>query len=612
VKASKQPKFTEMDEAQLEPQLLDRCAEDRFFACETFLKVSNKDGVLVPCKIRELIQRHYEASGEVSIWLKSRQEFLTTSIDALFYQDMVEGEGVKVLALNLNEEKATENFRRVLNFEDNRHPALKELSLSIRNSEEIGYRETRGTFKTATIKNDSTAAQADLIARSGTYHRVRFTEGPYSRHYKVIKKAVLDTMPRTNRKFVSEGTGNGAVGGFYEDFMEVVTHGRPHPTLANCWVSGNVTAHFLAWFQHHEYQSNLPPFQLENLPLEVQRVLLEYEADHVEEMQAFGFSPEEINARLNWRRAVLLDEKNLLSDPVGACRNMNREYPATYRHAFQATGQAWFNLQLVDSLRDFYKKEGERLGLPVFLDFIHEKGALPTPVKGTKFQVFEMPVRGWKYRYCGFLDPSAGHDGGDATAFLMIDRVLLKVAMVFHGPYAPREAAGMMMTSGVWYDYAYLNWENDGLGLGVTEALVDGGYTNLYLCEPNRIDLGRYGWNTGPESRKVMTARGKTYFEHPHTPIRNPYVPFYTEAGSFQVQPGRTKPEAVSGHDDLVMAFCGAVMTHLSMPNPEPPSREQTMKPGEVGVNQLAGVTAGYRAAAQKRSNGFRNFGRRD
>lgn len=600
----------ESDADQLSPELLEACAADRFVACETMLKISNKNGVLVPCKIRPLFQAHWNASGEVMLLLKSRQEFATSSVDAMFYQDVVEADGIKALALNLNEDKATENFRRVLAFEDNRHPILKELTLSIRNSEEIGYKETRGTFKTATIKNDSTATQADLIARSGTFHRVRFTEAAFSRHYAVIKKAVLDTMPRSNRKFVAESTGNGAAGDFYDDFMEVVTHGVPHATLKNCWVLGNVTAHFMAWFQHEEYKTAVSPFEVSELPPDVARSLLEYEASHVKEMQAFGLTPGEIQERLNWRRACLRDEKNLLTDPVSACRNMDREYPATYRHAFQSSGQAWFNLQLVDALRDYYSKENKRLELPIMLDFLHEAGKMPEPVPGDTFQIFDMPVRGWKYRYCGFLDVAAGLDGGDAASFSILDRVLLRVVAVFHGQFAPRESADLAQALGAWFDYALINWENDGLGLGVTERLIEApAYTNLYKCEPDRLDLGAYGWNTNTVTRKIMTARGKTYFEHPTAPIRTPFLQFYKEAALFQCGVGKKKPEATTGHDDAVMSYCGLVVTHLSMPDPEPPKKEHTMKPGEASIAGMLGVTKGYRAAAARRSVGFSNSG---
>jgi hypothetical protein len=607
-KLMKRHEFTEADAAQLDPKLVEAVAADRYFACETLFKVADKDGKLVPCKIRPLIQQHYEASGEISLWLKSRQEFLTTSIDCLFYQDAVDLDGMKVLGLNLTEKKAQENFARVLCFEDNRHPILKELTVGSRTAEELSYVETRSIIKSLTIKNDSTEAQAELAGRTGTYHRARLTEAAFMRHYAVAKKAMLDTMPRGNRKFVAETTGNGAVGGFYDDFMAVVTHGQPHPTVPNCWVLGNTTAHFLAWFQHHEYVQAASPFSPESLNPDTARILREHEADHIVEMRHAGLSPEDIEKRLNWRRAGLM-EKGLLTDPAGACKNMNREYPGNYRHAFQSTGQAWFNLSLIDQLREFYKTQNEREGLPVYLDFIHEKGKMPEPTAGQKFMVWEMPERGFQNRYCGFLDPSAGHEGGDAAAFFILDRHLLRIAAAFHGAYEPRVASRMMMTLGAWYDYAFLNWENDGLGLAVTEALIEGKYTNLYKGEPDRVDLGAYGWYTGPESRSVMVTRGKTYFEHPRTPIRCPYVPFYGEAASFQVPPGKSKPVAMSGHDDLVMAFCGVVMTHLAMPDIVRPRREHTMKPGEAAVSSLAGITQGYRQAAQRRAAGFSNYG---
>lgn len=171
----------------------------------------------------------------------------------------------------------------------------------------------------------------------------------------------------------------------------------------------------------------------------------------------------------------------------------------------------------------------------------------------------------------------------------------------------------MMMTLGVWFDYCLLNWENNAIGLGVTEVLCDAArpYGNVYKGEPNRTDLGAYGWVTTHETRKVMVATGKAYFEHERHPIRNPHTAFYGEAAAFQAPAGKPEqPTAQSGHDDTVMAYCGLVMTHLSMPAPVPPANAHTMKPGEMSVRSLAGVTKGYRAAAQRRTAGLSNTGR--
>jgi hypothetical protein len=193
-----------------------------------------------------------------------------------------------------------------------------------------------------------------------------------------------------------------------------------------------------------------------------------------------------------------------------------------------------------------------------------------------------------------------------------MDRVLRQVCAVIHGAYSPKQLAILMAALGAWFDYALLNWENDSLGLGVTEELIEHpAYTNLYKCEPDRLDLGAYGWNTNTESRKLMTARGKTHFEHTVRPVLNPYIPFYGEAANFQVPPGSVskKPQAITGHDDTVMSYCGLVMTDLSMPDPVPPSRQHTMKPGEVSAAGLANIksTSGYRAAAQRRAAATRN-----
>lgn len=599
--------FSPDEAAQLDPEILKRCAADRWFSIETMLKISNKKGELVPCKVPDLVRAHLDASGEIALMLKGRQQFLTSSCDAMFYEEMVAGEGINVLALNLTDKKAQENLKRVLDFDQFRHPSLKELTHSHYNATEgFGYVEPRCEFKSATIKNDSTPAQADLIGRTGSYRRVRWTEAAFSRHYRTVKRALLDTMPRNNRKLVIETTGNGAQGGFYEDFMEVVTHGQPHPTLANCWVFGNVTAHFMAWLQHHEYFLEKSSVEPTSLPSNVRDVLLGCEAEHRKEMIAAGLTPDEIERRVNWMRLVLVEEKGLLTDPEGAVKNFNREYPANYRHAFQATGSCWFSLNRIDSLREFFKKENERRNLPLRFKLLSQDGKEPKPMPGNEIEVFELPEKGWKNRYLGALDVASGEEDSDKAAGGIFDRYLMKWVAVFHGALTPYQAAACLMGLGMYYDWALLAWENNSLGLGVTEYLLEHSYPNLWKEYPDSTNVMDYGWHTGPESRKLMTGEAKILFEHPRQPMLMPYLPFYAEASAFQVPPGKTKPEAITGaHDDLVMMYCIGAVVHKMMPEIVLPKSNRKAAPGEQSISALANFR---RATRDRRTAGHRNF----
>jgi hypothetical protein len=612
----KRAAFTAEDAELMDPQLLEACADDVWTAIRTFYKVSNKDGKLVPVDIPEIIRQHWEASGEISLWLKGRQQFLTTSADAILFQEMVDGEGINVWGLNLTEDKATENHKRVQDFDLYRHPFLKEMTHSVRNSDEIGYNETRGSYKSVTIKNDMTSSAADMVARTATCRRARWTEAAFSRHYSTVKRALLDTMPRSNRKLVIETTGNGAQGGFWVDFMQVVNHGTPHPTLPNCWVMGNVTAHFLPWFRHHEYLRAEKPFQLKNLPIEVQRTLKDNDKEHVQAMYASGLSEEQIEERVNWMHLVLLEEKNLLTDAQGAVRNFNREYPATVDHAFQATGESWFSVDRSAAMRAFWKKENETRRLPIYCNLEPDEQGVLQVLPGQDFMIFEMPQKTHENRYVGILDPSGGSRDGDPAAGGILDRFLMKWVAVFHGPYTPRTGAEMLAKLGRFYNLAYLNWENDSLGIGVTEALLELKYPNLHKNDPKGVDVSSYGWNTGPESRKEMLGEAKTYFDHPYTPINMPYLEFYTEAAAFQKPPGKphAKPEAVGGaHDDLVMMYAIGTITHCKlMPPLIPLARTRQARPGEASIQQLAKVaptgTGGAYREAKRRRQGMRNF----
>jgi hypothetical protein len=611
--SKKRQVFTEEDAAQLDPAILDACAEDSWTAIKTFYKVNDKDSNLVPVDIPEIIRQHWEASGEISLWLKGRQRYLTTSVDAIFYHETIERDGLNVWALNLTEDKALENMKRVLDFDTYRHPALKELVHSVRTDSEVGYEQTRSLFKAVTIKNESTPAQADQVARTATCRRVRWTEAAFSRHYTVVKKAILDTMPRTNRKLVIETTGNGGQGGFWIDYMQVVNYGRPHPTLPHCWVLGNVTAHFLPWFTHHEYVRAAAPFDVVGLDPTVRRVLEESDREHVEDMQQAGMSAEAIEERLNWMHVVLYEEKNLLTDPQGAVRNFNREHPSRLAHAFQATGSSWFSINRIATMREFWKKENDERRLPISIDLILGKDGNITEAPGNEFLMFEPPVRSHLHRYCGVLDPASGSDDGDPTAGGILDRHLMKWAAIFHGPYPPRRAAEMLRKLGLWYFTALLNWENNSLGISCTEALLELQYPNLFKMDPKRTDISAYGWHTGPESRKEILGLAKVAFDHPYSPIHMPYLKFYDEAAAFQCPPGKPdRPEAQPpAHDDLVMMYAIGAKTHQVMPALVPIAEVRKAQPGEASLLDLAQVQGpargGYRDAV-KRRRGMRNF----
>lgn len=614
-KRGRQP-FTEEDAAQVAPAILDAAADDHWKAIETFYKVNDKNSNLVPVVIPNIIREHWDASGEISLWLKGRQRYLTTSADAIFFQETIDRDGLNVLGLNLTDEKARENMSRVLDFDKYRHPALKELTHSVLNDSEIGYNETRSTFKAVTIKNESTPTQADQIARGNTCRRARWTEAAYSRHYTIVKKALLDTMPRSNRKLVIETTGNGAQGGFWIDFMQVVNYGTPHPTLPHCWVMGNVTAHFLPWFTHHEYVRAAEPFKMASLDPTVRRVLEENDHEHIEDMRKDGMTQGQISERLNWMHVVLHEEKNLLTDPQGAVRNFNREHPSRLDHGFAATGSSWFSVNRISSMREFWKKENAERRLPIMVDLTVGKEGNVTEGPGSDFMVFEMPVRSHENRYIGLLDPSGGTEDGDPTAGGIFDRFLMKWVAIFHGAYSPRRAAEMLRKLGLYYYNAMLCWENNSLGISVTEALIEFKYPNLFKMDPDRIDITAYGWHTGPESRKQMLGQAKVYFDHPYTPMHMPYLKFYDEAAAFQAPPGKPNQPIAQppAHDDLIMMYAMGVMVHQAMPPLVMLKDVRIAQPGEASLRELAklpgaGSSRGsYREAARRRREGMKNW----
>jgi hypothetical protein len=170
----------------------------------------------------------------------------------------------------------------------------------------------------------------------------------------------------------------------------------------------------------------------------------------------------------------------------------------------------------------------------------------------------------------------------------------------------------MLSRLGLFFNLAYLNWENNSLGIGVTETLLELKYPNLHRNDPKKTDVASYGWHTGPESRKEMLGEAKTYFDHPYTPINMPYLQFYDEAAAFQQPPGKpfAPPTAIGGaHDDLVLLYAIGTITHCKlMPAPVPLKDIRRALPGQASVKELAGVTGSYRKKVAERRKGFTSY----
>src|SRR6185369_1532619 len=107
------------------------------------------------------------------------------------------------------------------------------------------------SFDAWTIKEGMGKEEADKLGRSFKCNFFHGTECAFWTWYREILNGLMDAIPAGGEIFL-ESTGNGAQGGFHEDFIEIIEKGEPVEGELGVWRWGNRTAIFIAWFENPE------------------------------------------------------------------------------------------------------------------------------------------------------------------------------------------------------------------------------------------------------------------------------------------------------------------------------------------------------------------------
>ena len=522
----------------------------------SLIRIRNKDGKVVPFYPTEIHKRFKSIQRRKTLVLKGRQVWQTSFCLGDNFLDCIFQEGHRCLFMNLSEKTTLDVFERTHFYLDN-FP-LKPLLPKVTNSRTDSLSFDNGSkILAVTVKNDASEEEAKQFGRSGTFQVAHGTEVTYWKHYHIILDGLLASIPM-NGKIVLESTGNGAQGGFYDDFKSIVNNGDQ--VLPNAWVLGDQAAYFGPWFLHPEYWIESDDLVTSKWRYQLKSQMEDCVRAHEAEMDKDSFISDDRKEGLKkFIRWQLVNSFKFLDDPERAISKFNQEYPATIEMAFQSSSFGFFPATLLRTRREEAKEENLRRRLPL-LAGISSEGVLQF---GQDVKIWVPPsAEPGINEYCIGVDSAGGHASGDFDAAWVKSRRLNMYVACIHGHYGPELFSPMVLGLAKYYHNAKICIEANNIGVALQMYLHNSKYHNLYRGKPDLLDYRGIGIvTTGSNRNRMLQALFLRFCDG----LSIPYLEFYTEAAAFGKSKNKakntSKDEAQGGnHDDLIMA---AAITEL-------------------------------------------------
>lgn len=395
-------------------------------------------------------QKRFEAerTGR-DIVLKPRQVGFSTLELARDLWFAIVNPGASVLVLAHEGDLAEQLFLTLRIFADGLR-AIGQLPKTLySNKRELVFANTGSAVRIA--EAGETSRSASKKGRSGTVHRLHATEVAFWGSPAETMGAVLQSVPATG-EVVIESTANGVGGLFYND----VQAARERLT--------GYAFHFFPWYQHRKYRLD-PPADFKPAPRD----------DWERKLRGFGCD----DAQIAWWRSKVDDPK------VGLERAL-AEYPLDPDTCFRASGDAWFEAQVLDRLVPLIR-EPTRFA--------------PIVYGGQRFadaRIYSQPIPGRQYVVFGDVAEGVAGDGSSAH---VLERVTGETAATWWSDTTePGDFGTVLAVLGWLYNRAQVAPERNNHGHATIERLVTKHkYPNLF-----RHDDGRPGWNTNPATRPVL------------------------------------------------------------------------------------------------------------
>ena len=298
-------------------------ANDPAVFCESFMKIVNRRGKLVPLEFNypqlllnnTLARLEKEGKPKWLIILKSRREGVSTWSEARIFERVLREENHSGIVIAHKAKASTKLFRMTRRFYDHL-PWKPDLVYS--NRTELEFAAPHSSVMEIESAEDREAG------RSAEYHYVHASEVAFWPDAETTMLAILQTVPNDPETMVLlESTANGAGGYFYDTWMGAING------------QNEFTPVFLPWHIDGECAMALKPDEQDKIEATL-------DEEETEGIKRWGWTWEQIK----WRRFTLRNK----------CKNdldmFRQEYPATDLEAFRSSGRPVFSQKIVGELID--------------------------------------------------------------------------------------------------------------------------------------------------------------------------------------------------------------------------------------------------------------------
>lgn len=480
---------------------------------ETFMRIPNKEGVVVPFKLTPQQKYFIKNMGKYNIVLKSRQIGISSVIMAYVLYLTHTQKNCTCLLMAHSDRTVGEIFKKLKALYDNMYDCVRlqrvtnnRTELSFVNGSQIiccscGYKDVaRGT----TLR----FAHLSEVALMGDTFEAQLT---------ALKPALAP-----DSTMVLESTAKGL--NHFSEIWNKATSGE-----SPMW-----KPFFFPWTKDRV------------MNIQEQKELAElYIATHGKALEEDELTDVEVGLmkdgatieQIMWRRIKINDMGEQL---------FAQEYPSNPVEAFVSTGENVFDSgMLLNRLSTLYQTK--LLTLP--------KDIAPILRKYKQYlQVWKLPVK--KKRYYIGVDTAEGLGGSsDYSVICVMDAEGFQCAEWRSNKVKPYEFADIVLAMGQWYNDGLLIIERASAGHTVLDKIVHSyKYQNIYKYKEydQRGKAKRKpGWETSGKSKPIMIADFQEWFETKQCCINSKDL--LEEMKLYQAKDGSYN--AASGHDDLVIGF---------------------------------------------------------
>jgi hypothetical protein len=277
--------------------------------------------------------------------------------------------------------------------------------------------------------------------------------------------------------------------------------------------------------------------------------------------------------QLAWRRWAIRNKCK------GDVQRFRQENPSTDTEAFLVTGSPvftadalqWHNQHVPPGTAECPIEVSD---LPPARDIgwseENQEPYLTEPFAGGPLRIYRPPVK--RHLYIAGVDPSEGDPGSDPSPIVVMDRMTLEIAAVWHGRRRPDRLAHAARALATYFNKAHTIWEanNHGLPFGLEFEKI---YDDFYMRRTSIGSVKRKvsdapGFNTNVATKGLLWALVRRYFDDKLVPVRSPEVVAELASVYFESVGGQRVVKNYDGKTkDLLVCVGLDLVAHMDDPD---------------------------------------------